>query len=244
VAGWIKIHRGILNHWVFADSSVFYLWTNLLMRANWKEGKFWPGGESAPVTIQRGQFVTGRRSLHSTLYPKLGSDGRIIKRETKPPHATTLWRWMSAMQKDGMIAMDVRRGYTIVTICNYETYQSDDEGSAPPCAPAVRRTCATGAPLVRTIEEREEGKKINTGFTRPSLDEVRTYCESRSNGINAEAFIDYYTSNGWRVGRNAMKDWKAAVRQWERNRKPVASASDYPLLVKADGTRVSREAAQ
>lgn len=53
-------------------------------------------------------------------------------------------------------------------------------------------------------------------FTIPSIDEVRAYCEERNNGIDPSAFIDHYTSNGWMVGRTKMKDWKAAVRNWER----------------------------
>ena len=54
-------------------------------------------------------------------------------------------------------------------------------------------------------------------FVKPTLEEVRAYCAERRNNVNPEAFIDHYNSNGWKVGRNSMKDWKAAVRTWERN---------------------------
>jgi hypothetical protein len=54
-------------------------------------------------------------------------------------------------------------------------------------------------------------------FVKPSLDEVIAYCQERRNSVNPEKFIDYYESNGWKVGKNSMKDWKAAVRTWERN---------------------------
>lgn len=54
-------------------------------------------------------------------------------------------------------------------------------------------------------------------FTPPTLEEVQAYCDERNNGVDAQRFIDYYTSNGWQVGKNKMKDWKAAVRTWERN---------------------------
>ena len=53
-------------------------------------------------------------------------------------------------------------------------------------------------------------------FRPPSLEDVEAYCRERRNLVDPQAFIDYYTSNGWRVGRNPMKDWKAAVRTWER----------------------------
>ena len=54
-------------------------------------------------------------------------------------------------------------------------------------------------------------------FVKPTVEEVRQYCIERNNNVNAEQFYDYYESNGWKVGKNSMKDWKACVRTWERN---------------------------
>lgn len=54
-------------------------------------------------------------------------------------------------------------------------------------------------------------------MTRPTLAEVTEYCASRGRGVDAQSWFDHYEANGWKVGRNAMKDWKAAVRTWERN---------------------------
>ena len=54
-------------------------------------------------------------------------------------------------------------------------------------------------------------------FVKPTLSEIEQYCIERNNNINAEQFYDYYESNGWKVGKNSMKDWKAAVRTWERS---------------------------
>ena len=65
-------------------------------------------------------------------------------------------------------------------------------------------------------------------FIKPSLDEVKAYCQERENNIDAEHFIDYYESNGWKVGgKSAMKDWKAAVRNWERRRTDTNSTETY-----------------
>lgn len=55
-------------------------------------------------------------------------------------------------------------------------------------------------------------------FTPPSPDEVAAYCGERGNGISGEEFCDFYASKGWMVGKNHMKDWKAAVRTWEKQR--------------------------
>jgi hypothetical protein len=71
-------------------------------------------------------------------------------------------------------------------------------------------------------------------FIPPTVDEVRAYCQERGNGIDPQRFIDHYTSNGWMVGKNKMKDWKAAVRTWEQREKPWGQAkapkSSNPFL--------------
>ena len=74
----------------------------------------------------------------------------------------------------------------------------------------------------------EESKPLKR-FTAPTLEEVKEYCAERKNNVDAERFIDYYTANGWKVGKNPMKDWKAAVRSWERNvfGKPKAAETEH-----------------
>ena len=61
-----------------------------------------------------------------------------------------------------------------------------------------------------------------TRFTPPTLDEVSAYCQERGNSVDAERFVSFYESNGWKVGKNPMKDWRAAVRTWERDNRPQA----------------------
>lgn len=53
-------------------------------------------------------------------------------------------------------------------------------------------------------------------FVPPSIQEITLYCSTRNNSVDPERFIDHYTSNGWKVGKNSMKDWKASVRTWEK----------------------------
>lgn len=59
-------------------------------------------------------------------------------------------------------------------------------------------------------------------FEKPTLSEIKQYCIERGNKVDAQHFFDYYESNGWKVGKNSMKNWQAAVRTWERSeyRKP------------------------
>ena len=71
--------------------------------------------------------------------------------------------------------------------------------------------------------ESARGEKAKR-FYPPTLDEVKQYCEERNNNIDPMAFIDFYSSKGWMIGKNRMKDWKAAVRTWERKRKEKSQA--------------------
>lgn len=80
---------------------------------------------------------------------------------------------------------------------------------------------------VVVIDEQEEKKEEeeqqpqqqqtkSKRFKKPTVEEIKAYCDERKNGINAEYFYDYYESKGWQIGKNPMKDWQAAVRTWER----------------------------
>lgn len=60
-------------------------------------------------------------------------------------------------------------------------------------------------------------KYKNSMQTRPTIDEVIAYCKERVNCVDPHKWFDHYSSNGWKVGKNSMKDWKAAVRTWERS---------------------------
>lgn len=84
--------------------------------------------------------------------------------------------------------------------------------------------CASPAP--KPTAAQLNGPKAHT-FKPPSLDEVATYCQERSNGIDPEAFLDHYQANGWVQGRGKpIKDWKAAVRTWEKSERRTAKAKD------------------
>ena len=68
-----------------------------------------------------------------------------------------------------------------------------------------------------SINKKENIKRKS--FIKPTIDEIQQYCTERNNGINANAFYDFYESKNWYVGKNKMKDWKACVRTWEQRNK-------------------------
>ena len=77
-------------------------------------------------------------------------------------------------------------------------------------------------------------------FTPPSLDEVKAYCLEHGYGIDPEQFINYYDSNGWMVGKNKMKDWKATVRTWV-NRDNASGKNTKPVTVSQHPTSPNDE---
>jgi hypothetical protein len=68
-------------------------------------------------------------------------------------------------------------------------------------------------------------------FVPPSVEEVKDYCKSRKNSVDAETFVNFYASKGWVIGKSPMKNWQAAVRTWEQKRK----GSDYNGLADRGG---------
>lgn len=69
---------------------------------------------------------------------------------------------------------------------------------------------------VEDVPDINVGHKPSKRFTPPTVEQVQEYCWERGNCVDPQRFVDYYTSNGWMVGKNKMKDWKAAVRTWEQ----------------------------
>src|SRR6516225_9026980 len=109
------------------------------------------------------------------------------------------------------------------------------ENSSPDIHDTPALTLASLSPDIhdsRNKEEPERTGKGNRKFVRPALTEIRSYCEARHNRVDPEKFSSFYKANGWKVGKNPMRDWKAAVRYWERNEvsKPPADLSERNRL--------------
>ena len=79
---------------------------------------------------------------------------------------------------------------------------------------------------IQTPKEQSGGGRKR--FTIPTPEEVQAYCEDRKNGILGQQFCDFYSSKGWKIGKEPMKDWKAAVRTWEMRRKDQSPSITQP----------------
>lgn len=103
---------------------------------------------------------------------------------------------------------------------------------------SIRKDLAAMYPHKTTVRrlldkyEENKSKPKATRFVKPTIEEIEAYCAERDNGIDPEYFFNYYEGNGWKVGKNPMKDWHAAIRTWEirqKNDKPVSKIPDKPI---------------
>jgi hypothetical protein len=104
-------------------------------------------------------------------------------------------------------------------LCHITEHDEELEEEAPLASPLLA-DASNLQPIVSIKKEKEKSKSREEepkSYVRPTLNDVSDYCITRHNQVDPAKWLDYYTSNGWRVGRNPMKDWRAAVRTWERN---------------------------
>lgn len=100
-------------------------------------------------------------------------------------------------------------------------------GQSPPNAPERPRTPPKDKDKDKDKEKDKDisfppdGVKDSARAHRPTVEEVAAYCRERGNSVDAERFVDFYASKGWKVGNQPMKDWKACVRTWEKRDAPA-----------------------
>lgn len=115
---------------------------------------------------------------------------------------------------------------------NGKCYFSHNEEKTEMAKMAIEEEDKEEVEEVPTVPKKREARKR---FSPPSAAEVREYCRERENAVDAESFVDFYAAKGWKVGNAPMKDWKAAVRTWEKResraapRRGAFDANDYLL---------------
>lgn len=198
IRGYVKIWRKIRDSFVWQDSDCLKLFLHLIMEANHKDTEFIFNNKK--TTLLRGQLICGRHSLERDL----------------GINESKIYRLLTLLENEHLIEQQKTNLYTIVSIVCYNDYQSNEQQIEQPVnnqRTSSEHPVNTSKELIRT------NKNI---FVPPTLDEVTNYCIERGNKGSPEGFIDFYSSKGWKVGKEPMKDWKAAFRRsekWESNNK-------------------------
>lgn len=164
---------------------------------NWTDKK-WKGQE-----IKRGSIVSS--------YEKLATETGLSVMQVRTA--------IKKLRSTGEITSKSSNKNTVFIVNNYDLYQV---GNKQNNEPVTSKEQTDNIQITTTKESKEVKKEKNNNikrFTPPTYEQVSTYCKERRNTVNAERFLDFYESKGWMVGKNKMKDWKAAVRNWERSSK-------------------------
>lgn len=129
------------------------------------------------------------------------------------------WRMNNYLQND--------RHKSTTYLEELSTLEIDERGAYTEKKNAMYTECIQNVYTDKnSIDKNSIGK--NNIFRPPTVDEVKAYCDERGNSVDAQSFVDFYESKGWMIGKNKMKDWKAAVRTWERGtRSKTTNAIDW-----------------
>ena len=124
------------------------------------------------------------------------------------------WRMANALRKDRYTPTVWQKEFSMLRLKDNGSYTLGDDG----CQMVANRL-PDGCPNISKDKLSKDNSIVSDRkrFTAPTIEDVIAYCKERGNRVDPERFIDFYTSNGWKVGKNPMKDWKAAVRTWERS---------------------------
>lgn len=202
---YLKLHRKMLDWGWYGDINTTRLFIHILLMANWLPG------ECYGIHYEAGEFIT---SLE-----KLSKETRLTISQVRTA--------LKHLEMTGEIANKSQGKCRVITVNNWNVYQASSKVDSRKIAGKSQedsREIATELDI-----KNKEIKKINI-FVVPTVDEVKAYCNERKNNVDPEAFINFYASKGWMIGKNKMKDWKAAVRTWEKSEKDKTSKANKGLI--------------
>ena len=215
MAGWIKVWDIPEDHWLNSDIRYFGMWIKLIRKAETRDRKL----------VRNGVMIEAKRGTVYSSVNKMAEEWGVTRR--------TVDHFLALCEADGMITVQ-RAGNagSNVIINNYAKYQdkpnnkrATDNTTNDTTDGTTDSTTdgTTKATLFLTNKsEYTEGQKGGEDnvraqrFTPPTITDIVSFAFDENLKIDADRFYDYYSSNGWMVGRNKMKDWKAAVRNWAR----------------------------
>ena len=210
----------------YGNTNVVRVFLHCLLKANYQQ-RVWQG-----VTIERGQFITSVASMSA----ELGLSPKQVRGA------------LMKLERANNLAIKGTNKYSVITICKYDDYQTIESKECKAEREAERQTN-----VKQNVKQKENKCKQTTSnnnnnnnnnknttpngdskkFRKPSIEEIRDYIlEYGCYWVDAEIFFDYYESNGWKVGRNAMKDWKATIRTWANKDKKVNGDIDLNAEIK------------
>lgn len=196
--GWTKKHRTVFDWGWFGDDAVYRFFDCCILDANIEDGEF------LGIRIPRGSFATSYR--------------RMSERYLMSPHK--IKRCIKCLKKTGEIKVKSTKKFTVITVVNYEKYQGGVFTIDTQLDTHLNTHLNTQLDINQRNKEIKNSIKERDSISYPSYTEVKAYADER--GASEELVLDFYEhyeSNGWMVGNNPMKNWKASFNGWMRRHK-------------------------
>ena len=153
--GFLALHRKIRESAVFNDLELYRLWTICLTEASHKEHEILVGRQT--VTLQKGQFLTGRFELHKMYHKGLKPKNFVSEK--------TVWRWLETLQKIENVTINSTNKYSIFTVVNWSFYQGNDQVNDQ----QVTNKRPTNDQQMTTNNNGNKGKKVKNGNKEKEL---------------------------------------------------------------------------
>lgn len=213
MAGWLLLQRDISDHWIWKIKDPFdkrSAWIDLLMLANFRDFK----------TTCNGKVVYRKRGDVNTSIRHLADRWQWDKRTVK--------RFLVLLESDGMCTVHSTTDGTTITIENYDKYQlrgttvgtTDTTTEGTTVGTTVGTTTSPHENKDISKSKKKDKESITNKHPRniipPTHEMVSDYIYENGYNVDPDAFMDYYDSKGWIVGKAKMKDWQATVRNWDR----------------------------
>ena len=205
--GWIKLHRKSLKSSIWGNPTYWMVWCWCLLRANHEEHSFPFNGKD--ISISEGEFITGRKKAVAEI-PTL-----------TPQKYRSAIKYLKSTSR---ITIKSNNKFSLIKINKWEDYQGSNQLDNQ----QITNKQPTNNQQITTYKNDKNDKKDkkSSRFTPPSLLSVKEYITQQGYGVDADNWYDFYSSKGWMVGKNKMKDWQACVRTWQRRENGSSSEDD------------------
>jgi len=192
--GYIKLWRRIIDTRIFKNPTLLQIWIYCLVRSSHKEEwiSIKTGKGETQVHLLPGQFIWGSKRAGVKTRQKWRSAYNRLKK----------------LESIGNLTTQNMTHFTLVTVNQWELYQMEKQKNGKP---VVNQWQTTGKPMVTYKNDKNDKNDKNIP---PALQQVKDYISEKKYNIDAEKWYNHYTAVGWKIGKNKMKDWKAAVRTW------------------------------
>ena len=189
----VKFDRNLLKWRWFQHPKTLAVWIWLIMKANVEDHDF------EKETIHRGEVATSRR--------RISADTGLTEREVRTA--------LEHLKSTGEVSVRIRPKYQVISIPEYSKYQDVPSGRASGKSPSRVRQASGKSPQYKNVRSKEEkNEKNDCVHTPPSRAEVEDFCKGLGITTDIDAFLQYNSATGWKIGRTKVEDWRPLLMKW------------------------------